>query len=163
METPNEFMARAAQDLADWVAENQKLAVDEESIRLRRVELRARITKLLRLREGYEQYMGIHLSPMLDDALLVPGEIAYGPMGTIANMAYRAIVQHGGQMRIKDVVAELTRLGRVGGSHNDYATVYRALSRDSRVERVAPGEFRLVLPLDAAADAEPDGAPGSRS
>jgi hypothetical protein len=96
------------------------------------------------------------------DALQVPGELAYGPMGTVADLAYRAIVQHGGQMRVTAVLAELIRMGKLNGSHADYATVYRALSRDPRVKRVAPAEFRLVVPDDEVA-VEPDDEPDSRS
>ena len=159
----DEFLARVADELADLIAREERLAAEEESCRQQRVEFRARITKLRRLRDEYRDYLGIHLSPAMDDALLVPGELAYGPMGTVADLAYRAIVRHGGQMRITDVLTELTRLGRLNGSHSDYGTVYRALSRDARLERVAPGVFRLVAPVDGHAAAEPDDGPGDQS
>jgi len=158
-----EFLARVDRDLADMVARDKGLAAQEEATRQERVELRARITKLRRLRDEYTAYMEIDLRATTYQALLVPGELAYGPMGTVANLAYRAIVAHGGQMRVTAVLAELIHLGKLNGSHADYATVYRALSRDPRVEHVAPGEFRLVVPPDQVAAAEPDGEPGSQS
>ena len=158
----SEFLARVDRDLATLVARDKALAAQEEAVRQTRVELRARIAKLRRLRGEYEAYMEIDLSTTMYDALQVPGELAYGPMGTVADLAYRAIVQHGGQMRVTAVLAELIRMGKLNGSHADYATVYRALSRDPRVKRVAPAEFRLVVPDDEVA-VEPDDEPDSRS
>ncbi len=163
MEGAQEFLARVGDDLTKMVDEEKSLAAEEESIRQRRGELRARINKLIHLRDDYQDYLGIHVSAAMDDALLVPGKLAYGPMGTIAEMAYRAIVQHGGEMRMPDILTELTRLGRLNGSHSDYGTTYRALIRDTRVRRAAPGVFRLVVPSDGEAAAEPDDEPDGQS
>ena len=56
--------------------------------------------------------------------------------GTIADAAEVCLRQRGGSARLVDLVEDLQRVGKVLRSEGAYATLFRALSRDARFERV---------------------------
>lgn len=66
--------------------------------------------------------------------------------GTIADAAEVCLRQRGGSARLVDLVEDLQRAGKVLRSGGAYATLFRALSRDARFERVpdSRGYWRLI-------------------
>jgi hypothetical protein len=142
MTNSDEFMARLDQDLRDLATSETRLAAEEESIRARRNELRVRIADLTRLRDVYREYMGMQPVSQSDRGLFDTTEMPR--TGTIADMAYVALKQHGGPMRVKDVQAELTRVGKLRGAQGDYGTLFGSLARDPRFKKAGRGLFRIA-------------------
>ena len=66
--------------------------------------------------------------------------------GTIADAAEVCLRQRGGSARLVELVEDLQRAGKVLRSEGAYATLFRALSRDVRFERVpdSRGSWRLI-------------------
>ena len=66
--------------------------------------------------------------------------------GTIADAAEVCLQQRGGSARLVDLVEDLQSAGKLLRSEGAYATLFRALSRDPRFERVPDrrGHWRLV-------------------
>ena len=66
--------------------------------------------------------------------------------GTIADAAGVCLRQRGGSARLVELVADLQVAGKLLRSDGAYATLFRALTRDTRFERVpdSRGYWRLV-------------------
>ena len=66
--------------------------------------------------------------------------------GTIADAAEVCLRQRGGSARLVELVEDLQRAGKLLRSEGAYPTLFRALSRDARFERVPDtrGHWRVV-------------------
>jgi O-antigen/teichoic acid export membrane protein len=81
------------------------------------------------------------------------------PEGTIADVAYSILSQHGGRMSVGNLVTELRRMGKLksdGGASRraDYRTVYQALQRapDRFIKQPGRGGFSLAAGTTPAPD-----------
>ncbi len=74
-----------------------------------------------------------------------PARAAALQAGTIADAAASLLRERGAPARLTDLVTELQAAGKLLRSEGAYATLFRALARDARFERVAGarGTWRL--------------------
>lgn len=65
--------------------------------------------------------------------------------GHLAQLSYQIIREHGGDMRVRDLLVELVAIGRMTGTHADYATVFATLKRNRALfEKLSPGRFAVI-------------------
>jgi len=148
MATNDEFMERVTAEIRTLDARGRELAVKEAEIRLELAEIRTRLADLSRLAAVYSDFMGLTKAVELDIAGLFPEEEPTPPKslngaeGTVADLSASIISAHGGRMKVADLVAELTRMGKMPGGKYDYGSVFGALKRNpKRFVKVGPGEF----------------------
>lgn len=65
--------------------------------------------------------------------------------GTVATIAYEYIRNHGGPMKVADVVKMLSAVGKFKSpdARSNYGTVYGTLNADDRFVRVGEGQFEI--------------------
>jgi hypothetical protein len=146
MPTKDEFTTRAERELKRLAIHEAELEREAEALRLRRVDVQQRILRLNISLAMYRDVMNQQATPEQTERererAPLPPELR--PKATIADMAASIMSAHGGTMRVRDVLTELTQAGKLRGSHGDYGTVYGTLQRDPRFEWAAKGEFRLA-------------------
>lgn len=137
----DEFVTRIEADLRGMATQDADLAAEEEVIRSKRSELRSRLAELTRLRDVYRSYMGIQSGKQPDKGLF---DAETPRAGTIADLAFVTVQQHGGQMKVRAIQDELTRIGKLKGGPGDYGTLFGSLSRDRRFMKASRGVFQIA-------------------
>jgi hypothetical protein len=130
------FVKKVTSELHDMEKKEQKLRRDAEGIREQLAQMRQRRTELERSLMVYRDMMGVGQE----------GSSTIEVQGTIADVAFRVLRESGGPRTVNDLVVELKTLGKLKGGggasgRGAYATVYQAISRDTRFVKVGAGEF----------------------
>jgi hypothetical protein len=117
------FLAKIDAEMRDLSKEDRQLETQEDEVRRRRNELKSRLTDLSRARDVYAEMMGLKARPtrgLFDSgASEVAPEIQVPVRGTVADLSYEIMAARGGRMRVRDVLDELTRIGKLKGGHGD--------------------------------------------
>jgi glutathione S-transferase len=151
MNTPTDgFVKKASAEIREIGRRDEALTKQEDDLRRKRAEMRARLAELNKALSVYKNLMGMSTedeSPQTADVQM-PNSRSLTGGETIADLAFATIRRQGAPMKIGDVVEELQKLGKLKGGgatgRGDYGTVYRALNRDPRFLRSGKGEFSLV-------------------
>jgi hypothetical protein len=150
----DELIQRVDQELQDLAAEDGTLASQEEDVRRRRNEIRGRMAYLTNglefVRNIMERQVGATPEAGFFEASAVPTRTMTGTQ-TVADLSAEMMKQRGGTMKVRDILVELVKLGKLKGAKADYGTVFGTLSRNpARFRRVSPGEFELAIPREVA-------------
>jgi hypothetical protein len=147
----DEFLARLDHDMRTLELRDRSLAEDEERIRRERTDIRARLADLNRVATVYREYMG-RPRPETNALDLNLGDATNGTApvaltGTVPDIAAALMAANGGRMKIRGILDEMVRIGKLKGKKGDYGSVFGALARNKdRFYQVGPGEFGLRNP-----------------
>jgi hypothetical protein len=150
--TDDPFLLRARARMESLARDEALLAAQEEGVKRRRIEVQQAIADLGRSIDLYQDLMGINeaSSPGQIPAVF---ETVRGPLSTLIFDVLRA---RDGRGKVSDIVLWLQELGRFPTDPDhaaaQYSSVYTALLRDPRMEKVGRGEFRI----DESPLVEPD-------
>jgi hypothetical protein len=143
----DDFITRSKLALGELTREDASLSDQEEGIRRRRVDIKARMATLAQAMETYREVMKV---PAPSESPKGPEPIARSyPVsgGTMADIAFSILAANDGRMRMMDLIRELQIVGKVKSGPtgpSEYGTVYSTLKRDSRFVKAGPGEFALA-------------------
>src|SRR3989304_4899074 len=105
MSEQDDFVRRVETQLRDISRREAKLAEQEDALKKQRAELRSRAAELSRTLAVYRQVMGTGTAVVAETA----------PEGTIADVAYSILQDHGGTMKTNEIVGEVRGLGEPKG------------------------------------------------
>lgn len=161
MNTDN-FTQRVQKELRALARKEDELAKRIEAAQRERATIRSRVTELTKSFAVYQEMMR-DMGSVDGEAIESPGQTTANlapipstvpqrtngtqttALGTTAELAAAFMKAHGGRARIKDLLAELVRVGKLAGNEGDYGSVFGALKRNSdKFVKVGPGEFALV-------------------
>jgi hypothetical protein len=148
------FLVKAQERLVTLAKEQAQLAAQEEGVRKRRLEKQAEFATVKQSIALYHELMDTQteVSPS-------PGQLAVPlqPSATVADLVFAWVSDHGGRGRVKAILQGLVQAGKFNDDSNgNYSTVYTALMRDPRFEKVDRGEFGLrpVPPIPSGDSSE---------
>jgi hypothetical protein len=129
----SDFLARVRARLEEITAHEAQIRREEEALREKRSRLATERDELLHVLELYGRVMGV---PVPDRPAPVTESIPV--------LTERFLRARGGSATVKEIVAELERLGKLRGPQaNHYNVVFGALRRASQVELAGRGVFRV--------------------
>jgi hypothetical protein len=162
----DDFILRVKRELRSLARREEDLAKRHEAMVRERASIRTRTSELTRLLGVYQEVMGV--VPAEETALNEPAEhpevvlespeqikagsaplahAAESANGTTADISAQIMAAHGGRIKIRTLLDELVRMGKLKGNDGDYGSVFGALKRNPhRFVKVGPGEFALVAP-----------------
>lgn len=139
------LLSQFDREIADLTARDNALSEQESLIKQERDVLKLKMAQISQLREGLLAWAGRNESRDSQAISLFSGEASSVPEGTIAEMAYAILRQHGGRMKVQAILEELIKIGKLKGGRGDYGTLYGTLSRDTRrFRRMDKGVFAVV-------------------
>ena len=137
METAAELLSSAEADAAELRRKDAELAEQEDRVRLARADVRTQLADLTRAIEVMRKYMKLPATP----------EQPTARSQSVAQLSYEIMLTNGGQMGVRELLAELVKVGKLKGGTSDYGTVFGALQRNSALfTKVGPGQFATVPP-----------------
>ncbi len=173
MSTEDQFIDRVKRELRLLSRREDELAKREEVIRRERAAIRARTTELSRVMTLYESMMGpptveasdAETVPIAESAPIRPSAAAPVERSdgtdalTTADLSATIMAAQGGRAKIRELLDELVRVGKLPGNEGDYGSVYNALKRHpNRFVKTGPGEFALVGSTESKTTDEPSEA-----
>jgi len=164
MATTDRFLTLANRELRNLQRREEDLAKRFEQMQRDRAAIRTRIAELTKTVTVYQEFIGAstddesfndeHIAdtrpetPHVEPSLIVntpPAHVNGEASMTTADIAAAYMAEHGGQAKIRDLLDELIRVGKLAGKEGDYGSVFGALKRNpKRFVKVAAGEFALV-------------------
>jgi hypothetical protein len=137
-----DFLEMVQERLDSLKRDDALLAAQEEGVRRKRAELGQAMEKLKVAAEAYRYLMVRQTEP-------APGQLAVvsQPSQTLADLIAEHMAEHDGRAKVITLVHRLVEVGRLPSRSDkygsNYGTVYTALLRDERFEKVGRGEWTL--------------------
>lgn len=155
--TDSIILTRLNKELRTLEKREADLSARIEDMQHERTSIRARVSELTKARTLYQEFGadspdddGPHATvktPALAQAPLQSHASANtkASLPTTADLAERVMVSQGGRAKIRDILDEAVRIGKLAGKDGDYGSVFGTLKGNPRrFVKVGPGQFALV-------------------
>jgi hypothetical protein len=146
MKDDNDFIQRARAEQREVIAQASSLQQQRDGIDRKLVALEARRVSLGEAIRLYSELMGVPLDAIATPSKPLFPETPPPKLGSVANMAYEALLAHGSPMKVRDIADVLVAAGKFPDQEPrlQYATVFGVIRRDKRFRKLGQGVFGLA-------------------